>query len=79
MLRIGYLSIRQKFMKRAMGRWKEIAWTKAEIETLREVWPRESRRVILERLPKRSWSACAGKASSLKIRRLRPSEPLEKY
>jgi len=73
-----YLSVRKSSSNREMGRWKEIAWTKAEIETLRVVWPIESRRVILERLPNRSWSSCASKASSLKIRRLRPSEPLEK-
>jgi len=62
-----------------MGPWKEKAWTKAEIETLREVWPRESRHTILEKLPKRSWSSYASKASSLKIRRLRPSEPMERH
>ncbi len=38
-----------------MVRWKEIAWTEEEIRILREVWPRESRRVILDRLPNRSW------------------------
>jgi hypothetical protein len=36
----------------------------------------ESKRVILERLPNRSWLAIASKASLLKIRRSRPSEPI---
>jgi len=61
------------------GPWKVRAWTKEEIRILQETWPRESRRAILERLSNRTWSACVGKASSLKIRRLRPSEPLDRY
>jgi len=59
-----------------MGRSKDVpdTWTEEDVGTLREVWPRESRRVILVRLPNRSWLAIASKASALGIRRLRPSE-----
>jgi hypothetical protein len=59
--------------------WKDALWSEEEIGTLREVWPRESRRTILTRLPNRSWYSIASKASALGIRRLRASEPLDEH
>jgi len=56
-------------------RWKERAWTKDEVVLLRELYPLGTKRKILGKISGRSWSAIVGKASSLKIRRLRTSEP----
>jgi len=58
-----------------MMRWKERAWTKEEVALLKELYPLGSKRKILEKISGRSWPAIVGKASSLRIRRLRPSEP----
>ena len=76
-LTVFYYLSEDKGLGRGRRNWKEKAWTEGEEALLKEFYPWGSKRVILEKLLKRSWSAIACKASSLKIRRLRPSEPLE--